>query len=140
MHYVCGKLLVQSLDRPSPPVFEHVTESGSRTVIAQTDAPAHATASAKAVVSDLVNEASFNTVDDRPLAEFWRLQPGTPAYCTELSAEALKAACVPANPSDGRLSSQVYCFCSATPPLEHISRRATWGGHARVANGSCSRH
>ncbi|RWX81302.1 3-hydroxyisobutyrate dehydrogenase [Neorhizobium lilium] len=47
---------------------------------------------AKAVVSGLVSETGFDTVDAGTLTESWRLQPGTPAYCTELSAEDLKAA------------------------------------------------
>lgn len=48
--------------------------------------------SAKNIVADLVSITGFNTVDAGTLEESWRLQPGTPAYCTELTAEELKAA------------------------------------------------
>ncbi|MHA6645957.1 NADPH-dependent F420 reductase [Mesorhizobium sp. A623] len=48
--------------------------------------------SAKNLVSDLVSATGFDTVDAGSLEESWRLQPGTPAYCTELTAEDLKAA------------------------------------------------
>jgi predicted dinucleotide-binding enzyme len=47
---------------------------------------------AKQVISSLINDAGFDTVDSGSLAESWRHQPGTPAYCTELTAEELKRA------------------------------------------------
>ena len=46
----------------------------------------------KKVVSQLVDQTGFDTVDGGSLAESWRQQPGTPAYCTELNAAALKQA------------------------------------------------
>ncbi|CCV03330.1 putative exported protein [Mesorhizobium metallidurans STM 2683] len=49
-------------------------------------------AAAKALVSDLISVTGFDTVDAGTLEESWRLQPGTPAYCTELTADELKAA------------------------------------------------
>ncbi|MER9657229.1 NAD(P)-binding domain-containing protein [Mesorhizobium sp. M0152] len=49
-------------------------------------------AAAKALVSDLISVTGFDTVDAGTLEESWRLQPGTPAYCTELTAHELKAA------------------------------------------------
>lgn len=49
-------------------------------------------AAAKALVSDLVSITGFDTVDAGPLADSWKLQPGTPAYCTELTADELKTA------------------------------------------------
>ncbi len=41
---------------------------------------------AKSVVSGLVDETGFDTVDAGPLSDSWRFQPGAPAYCTELDA------------------------------------------------------
>ena len=46
----------------------------------------------KKVVSQLVDQTGFDTVDGGSLAESWRQQPGTPAYCTELSKAELKQA------------------------------------------------
>lgn len=47
---------------------------------------------AKKLVADLINDTGFDTVDTGPLAESWRQQPGTPAYCTELTAPELTQA------------------------------------------------
>lgn len=47
---------------------------------------------AKKVIAILVDEAGYDIVDSGPLSESWRHQPGTPAYCTELNATALKQA------------------------------------------------
>lgn len=49
-------------------------------------------AAAKAVAMQLVEATGFDAVDAGALADSWRLQPGTPAYCTELSQDALKTA------------------------------------------------
>ena len=49
-------------------------------------------ASAKSRVAELVSLTGFNTVDAGTLEESWRLQPGTPAYCTELTAHELETA------------------------------------------------
>ncbi|WP_416409266.1 NADPH-dependent F420 reductase [Agrobacterium rosae] len=50
----------------------------------------------KGVAMQLVEETGFDALDAGPLATSWRQQPGTPAYCTELTAselaEALQAA------------------------------------------------
>jgi len=48
--------------------------------------------SRKTMVEQLVDAAGFDPVDAGTLAESWRQQPGTPAYCTELVAEALRQA------------------------------------------------
>jgi 8-hydroxy-5-deazaflavin:NADPH oxidoreductase len=52
--------------------------------------------SQKQVIMDVVNELGFDTVDSGSLSDSWRQQPGTPAYCTELTkndlTEALKKA------------------------------------------------
>jgi predicted dinucleotide-binding enzyme len=49
-------------------------------------------AKAKRIVSALVNDAGYDAVDAGTLANSWRHQPGTPAYCTELTeAELMQA-------------------------------------------------
>ncbi|WCK80173.1 hypothetical protein [Agrobacterium fabrum] len=40
---------------------------------------------AKRVLSELVSAAGFGTVDAGALAKNWRIQPGSPAYYTELT-------------------------------------------------------
>jgi predicted dinucleotide-binding enzyme len=47
---------------------------------------------AKKIITGLINDAGFDAVDSGNLSESWRHQPGTPAYCTELTAEELKQA------------------------------------------------
>lgn len=49
-------------------------------------------AGAKAVACQLVNATGFDAVDAGSLDESWRQQPGNLAYCTDLDAEALRAA------------------------------------------------
>lgn len=46
----------------------------------------------KRVAAELVDVTGFDTVDGGSLAESWRQEPGTPAYCTELDAVELKQA------------------------------------------------
>jgi 8-hydroxy-5-deazaflavin:NADPH oxidoreductase len=53
--------------------------------------------SQKQVVMDIVNELGFDTVDSGSLSDSWRQQPGTPAYCTELTKEELTNALKKAN-------------------------------------------
>lgn len=47
---------------------------------------------ARRLVMQLVDDTGFDPVDAGVLAESWRQQPGTPAYCTELDAEELRRA------------------------------------------------
>ncbi len=47
---------------------------------------------AKSRVMELVEATGFDAVDAGELAASWRQQPGTPAYCTELTAEELETA------------------------------------------------
>jgi predicted dinucleotide-binding enzyme len=47
---------------------------------------------AKQVLTTLSNDLGFDAVDAGSLAEAWRQQPGTPAYCTELTAPELTKA------------------------------------------------
>lgn len=48
--------------------------------------------SQKQIIMDIVNELGFDTVDSGSLNDSWRQQPGTPAYCTELTKEELAEA------------------------------------------------
>jgi predicted dinucleotide-binding enzyme len=47
---------------------------------------------AKAGVTELIDGFGFDVVDVGPLAESWRIQPGTPGYVERLNAEELTAA------------------------------------------------
>ena len=46
----------------------------------------------KKVAAEIVDITGFDTVDGGSLAESWRQEPGTPAYCTELNAAELEQA------------------------------------------------
>ncbi|HET7188438.1 MAG TPA: hypothetical protein VFI52_09795, partial [Gemmatimonadaceae bacterium] len=47
---------------------------------------------AKEVVSRLLDELGFDTVDTGSLGESWRQQPGTPVYGTDLDVEGVRRA------------------------------------------------
>ncbi|MEJ7926202.1 NAD(P)-binding domain-containing protein [Sphingobium sp. AN641] len=49
-------------------------------------------AKAKAVAMQLVDDTGFDALDAGSLADSWRQQPGTPAYCTELTLDELNSA------------------------------------------------
>lgn len=51
----------------------------------------------KKITMNLVNELGFDPVDSGSLSDSWRQQPGTPAYCTELTKEELTEALKKAN-------------------------------------------
>jgi len=53
--------------------------------------------SQKQVVMDVVHELGFDAVDSGSLSDSWRQQPGTPAYCTELTKDELTKALKKAN-------------------------------------------
>ena len=54
---------------------------------------------AKSAVLRLVDNLSFDSVDAGDLDESWRQQPGTPAYCHDLEATALRRALAEADRS-----------------------------------------
>lgn len=54
--------------------------------------------SGRALGLALVEQTGFDGVDAGTLAESWRQQPGTPAYCTDLTREELQAALAAAVP------------------------------------------
>ncbi len=54
---------------------------------------------AKAVVLRLIDDLGFDPVDGGVLDDSWRQQPGTPAYCRDLEAAALRRALAEADRS-----------------------------------------
>jgi len=54
---------------------------------------------AKAAVLRLVDDLGFDPVDGGDLDNSWRQQPGTPAYCRDLEAAALRRALAEADRS-----------------------------------------
>jgi predicted dinucleotide-binding enzyme len=55
---------------------------------------------AKQVVLGLLDAIGFDGLDAGPLADSWRQQPGTPAYCRDLDTAGLKAALAQADPGE----------------------------------------
>jgi predicted dinucleotide-binding enzyme len=54
---------------------------------------------ARTTVLRLVDDLGFDAVDGGGLDDSWRQQPGTPAYCQELGAAALRRALAEADRS-----------------------------------------
>ncbi|MEJ8302933.1 NADPH-dependent F420 reductase [Saccharibacillus sacchari] len=75
----------------------------------------------KKVIMDIVSELGFDSVDSGSLSESWRQQPGTPAYCTELTKDELMEALKKANKEKSpRMREKVMkSFLSATADLSH---------------------
>ncbi|XAS74369.1 NAD(P)-binding domain-containing protein [Micrococcaceae bacterium Sec5.1] len=46
----------------------------------------------RAVAMQLIDETGFDAYDAGPLAESWRFQPGSPAYCTDLTSAEMSDA------------------------------------------------
>lgn len=76
---------------------------------------------AKSVALQLVAETGFDAVDAGGLLDSWRQQPGTPAYCTELSAAELTPAlaCADRSHAPRNRDAVLQELMSATPPLQH---------------------
>lgn len=55
---------------------------------------------AKQRVQSVIRELGFDAIDGGTLAESWRQQPGTPAYCKDLNASQLKAALASASKAE----------------------------------------
>ena len=51
----------------------------------------------KEIIMNIVDEVGFDAVDNGSFQNSWRQQPGTPAYCTELTSEDMKKALEIAN-------------------------------------------
>ena len=56
-------------------------------------------ATAKKIVMSLVEDTGFDAIDAGTLAESWRQQPGTPAYCANQTVEELRSALAAADKS-----------------------------------------
>ena len=98
--------VAQQLGRPVIKAFNNVfaksllergTPQGTRGRIALS--VAGDVSDAKAAVLRLVDELGFDPVDAGGLDESWRQQPGTPAYCRDLEAAALRRALAEADRS-----------------------------------------
>jgi predicted dinucleotide-binding enzyme len=66
---------------------------------------------AKAIAIQLVDATGFDGLDAGSLEESWRLQPGTPAWCTELTHTELKAAVAKADKE--RVTSNIEALIQA---------------------------
>jgi 8-hydroxy-5-deazaflavin:NADPH oxidoreductase len=51
-------------------------------------------------VFDLVNQIGFDPVDAGRLEQSWRVQPGTPTYCKDMTADQLRAGLAETRPED----------------------------------------
>jgi predicted dinucleotide-binding enzyme len=74
---------------------------------------------AKQRVTELIHDTGFDVVDAGSLAESWRQQPGTPAYCTDLTAPELTqalAAAVPGKAPQVRDQIMAQLLQRDTPP------------------------
>ncbi len=78
-------------------------------------------AQAKAIARKLVDEAGFDTLDAGGLADSWRQQPGTPAYCTELTLPELKDALSAADKARAPVDRDalIDSFMAEKSPLDH---------------------
>lgn len=78
-------------------------------------------AHAKAIARELVNETGFDTLDAGDLANSWRQQPGTPAYCTELTLPELREALSSAEKSRAPKDRDalIKSFMEEKSPLSH---------------------
>jgi predicted dinucleotide-binding enzyme len=79
---------------------------------------------ARHVAMRLVDDTGFDPFDAGALADSWRQQPGTPAYCTELTLEDLAPALAAADRAEAprtrdRLMERFTAFTS-TPTLDEI--------------------
>lgn len=72
----------------------------------------------KEKVMHIVNEVGFDVVDNGDLNNSWRAQPGTPAYCTELTKEELKEALEKAN-KEKAPSLREKVIASFSPDFNH---------------------
>jgi predicted dinucleotide-binding enzyme len=59
---------------------------------------------AKQIVIELVNQTGFDGYDAGPIADSWRQQPGTPAYCTDLTLAQAQVARAQAVQQDAQVN------------------------------------
>lgn len=82
----------------------------------------------KKVVAQIVDITGFDTVDGGSLAESWRQQPGTPAYCTELNEAELKQAL--ANAEKGKAPAIRDII------MDNLSKMASWPSYEEILAGN----
>lgn len=85
---------------------------------------------ATAVVLGLVHELGFDPVDGEGLEDSWRQQPGTPAYCRDLGAAALRQALADAEQdriSEYRAAEEARIVRSiAARPMRRVGEMPPW--------------
>lgn len=103
-----SEYISETLGRPVIKVFNNILEytlkhkgkaageEGRIAISVAGDNEAH-----KKVAAELVNQTGYDAVDGGSLAESWRQEPGTPAYCTELDAAKLRQALAAAEKGKG---------------------------------------
>jgi predicted dinucleotide-binding enzyme len=82
----------------------------------------------KKVVAQLVDLTGFDTVDAGSLAESWRQQPGTPAYCTELNELELKQALADAKKGKAPAIRDRI--------MDRLRRKGTWPAYEEILAGN----
>lgn len=78
-------------------------------------------AKAKATTIQLVDATGFDALEAGTLAESWRQQPGTPAYCTELTQDELRAALAAADQARApeNRDAVIQSLMTTSAPLTH---------------------
>lgn len=86
-----GRPVIKAFNNILAYTFKHkgkaANEEGRIAISIAGDNEAH-----KKVAAEIVGITGFDTVDGGSLADSWRQEPGTPAYCTELNAAELQQA------------------------------------------------
>ena len=82
----------------------------------------------KEIVTQLVDITGFDTVDGGSLAESWRQQPGTPAYCTELGEAELKQALADAEKGKAPAIRDVI--------MDKLSEMDSWPSYEEILAGN----
>ena len=59
-------------------------------------------ATAKSLLTELLDQMGFDGLDAGSLQQSWRQEPGTPAYCTDLELDTLPAALAAANHDEAK--------------------------------------
>ncbi|MFB8374700.1 NADPH-dependent F420 reductase [Paenibacillus taichungensis] len=91
-----GRPIIKAFNNLLAYTLEHegTPEGSSRRIAAAIAGDDH---KQKQTIMSIVSELGFDTVDSGSLNDSWRQQPGTPAYCTELTKEELSEALQKAN-------------------------------------------
>jgi 8-hydroxy-5-deazaflavin:NADPH oxidoreductase len=79
----------------------------------------------KRVALQIVDEVGFDALDTGSLADSWRQQPGTPAYCCDYSLEEMNRGIAEAIPGEGakrrdRFTAEAADFFARTPTHQDI--------------------